>query len=160
MNINEYISILVEDTSNELLKIYFNNHENRKTKLIFPENKNGDKRISEQEMRFTLLNIHEKNSSNLYYSVETPTTEDYGFSSDGKRRASSDLSFYNADVKVLNIELKAHNAEEDAINKDIEKLVSEDCNGAWIQLLKSENKGSVKRLFEKFEEAFKSITIL
>ena len=90
----------------------------------------------------------------FYYSVETPTSKEYSFSGKGKRSAASDLSFYHNEKKVLNIELKAHNPEQKAIDKDIEKLVGENCNGAWIHILKNEDSGTIKTLFEKFEKAF------
>ncbi len=162
LEINAYLLELVQETSEELLKIYFDKP-NRKTLLKFPRYKNetnGTIRISEQELRFTLTNLNGKlPKPRLFYSVETPTKEVYSFSSKGKRSALSDMSFYNNGEKVLNIELKARNPVQDAIDKDIEKLVRENCNGAWIQILKSEDRGTVKRLFEKFEEAFKKFPI-
>jgi len=153
--INEYLLELVQETSKELLKIYFDKP-TRRTLLIFPQYRKKDKRISEQELRLVLINLHEQFSHpGFYYSVETPTLEEYSFSGKGKRSAASDLSFYHNDEKVLNIELKAHNPEQEAIDKDIEKLVSEDCNGAWIHILKNEDSGTVKTLFEKFEKSFR-----
>jgi len=154
MDINEYLLELVQKTSRELLKIYFEKP-NRETLLKFPKYKNGITRISEQELRFTLTNLQEQSSyPGLYYSVETPTKEDYSFSEKGKRSASSDLSFYYNEKKVLNVELKAFNSVQKAIDKDIEKLVRENCNGAWIHIFKNEKSGTVKTLFKKFEKAF------
>jgi hypothetical protein len=152
--INEYLLELMQEASRELLKIYFNKP-NRRTLLKFPQDRKLNKRISEQELRFVLTNLHGQFSHpELYYSVETPTLEEYSFSKKGKRSAASDLSFYHNDEKVLNIELKALIPEQKAIDKDIEKLVSENCNGAWIHVLKNEDSGTVKKLFEKFENAF------
>lgn len=154
MDIHEHLLSLVQKTSIELIKIY-SGKSKRDTSLIFPEYKNGGKRISEQELRFTLIKLQEKlNTPGLNYSVETPTKEDYSFSKKGKRSASSDLSFYYNDNKVLNIELKAKNPVQQAIDKDIEKLVRENCGGAWIHLFEKENSGTVKALFRKFENAF------
>jgi hypothetical protein len=154
--INEYLLELVQEASRELLKIYFDKP-NRKTLVKFPKYKNGEIRISEQELRFVITNLHGQFSHpNLYYSIETPTENDYSFDKNakGKRSAASDLSFYHNDEKVLNIEFKAHNPEQNAIDKDIEKLASESCNGAWIHIFKNEDRGTVKTLFEKFEKAF------
>ena len=157
--INEYLLELVQETSRELLKIYFDKP-NRRTLLKFSQYRNLDKRISEQELRFALTNLHGKFSHpKLYYSIETPTSEEYSFSGKGKRSAASDLSFYHNDEKVLNIELKAHNPEQKAIDKDIEKLVNENCNGAWIHLFKNEDSGTVQALFEKFKKAFNKFPI-
>jgi len=159
--INEYLLELVHETSEELLKIYFNKP-NRKTRLKFPIYKNGEIRISEQELRFVMTNLNGQFSHpNLYYSIETPTDNDYAFYKDAKskRSAASDLSFYNEEEKVINIELKAHNPEQSAIDKDIEKLTNENYNGAWIHLLKSEDKATIKTLFNKFEKAFNKFPI-
>lgn len=154
--INDYLLELVKETSIELLKIYFEKS-NRKTLLKVPKYRTDNKRISEQELRFVITNLHGRfTKTNLYYSVETPTSEEYRFSGLGKRSASTDLSFYENEVKVLNIELKAHNPAQITIDKDIEKLVSEDCSGAWIHILKNEDKGTIKSLFQKFDSAFQN----
>ena len=153
---NEYLLELVRETSEELLKIYFNKP-HRKTLLKFPQYRNGKIRISEQELRFVMINLHEQfSSTNFYYSVETPTENKYAFSENArnKRSASSDLSFYNGDSKVMNVELKAHNATQYSINKDIQKLTKEDYNGAWIHLFKNEDRGTIKRLFNKLNNGF------
>jgi hypothetical protein len=153
--INEYLLKLIQETSKELLRIYFDKS-NRRTHLKFPRYRKGEVRVSEQELRFALTNIHEQFTPHpdIYYSVETPTEEEYSFSGNDKRSAASDLSFYYNNKKVLNIELKAHNADQKAINKDIEKLVRENCNGAWIHVFKNEDSRTVRALFEKFEKAF------
>lgn len=156
--INEYLYELVKESSEELLKIYID--KDCETRLRFPLDKDGYKRISEQEFRFMLTNVIQSKPtllhSSLYFSVETPTDELYVFSGkpENKRRASSDLSFYNGSKKVMNVEFKANPASQFSISKDIQKLSNEECNGAWIHLMKSENKSSVKNLFEKFEKAF------
>jgi len=152
--ITEYLLELMQETSKELLKIYFNKP-NRRTLLKFYKNKDDVIRISEQELRFVLVNLHGQFAHpNLYYSVETPTVGKYSFSSSGKRSAMSDLSFYHNEDKVLNIEFKANNPEQKAIDKDVEKLVKENCNGAWIHIFKNEDKGTIKTLFDKFDKAF------
>jgi hypothetical protein len=153
--INEYLLELVQETSKELLKIYFDKP-HRKTLLKFPEYRNGKKRISEQELRFVITNLHGQFSHPwLHYSVETPTKEKYNFSGGkNKRSAASDLSFYHNEEKVLNIELKAHQPGQKAIDKDIKKLVTENCNGAWIHILENEDKGTVETLFKKFKKTF------
>lgn len=153
--INEYLLELVQETSQELIKIYYGKP-NRKTLLKIPPYRNTSIRISEQEMRFVLLALHEQFSHPGFgYSVETPTQEKYSFSGEGSRSAASDLSFYNDDEVILNVEFKVHMPNQKAVNKDISKLVKEKCNGAWIHILKNEDSGTVKALFEKLETAFK-----
>lgn len=102
MDINEYLFELVQDTSKELLKIY-DEKSIGETQLKFPKYRDGKTRVSEQELRFTLTKIHELSSqTDFYYSVETPTQEKYSFSGKGERSASSDMSFYKNNDKVLN----------------------------------------------------------
>lgn len=145
---------LVQETSMELIKIHFDLSD-RKTRLLFPRKKKGDIRISEQELRFTFSNIlNQSPYPRFQYSVETPTLQDYCFSNGKSKSASSDLSLYLDNNKVLNIEFKAHNPSQPTIDKDIEKLCREDCNGAWIHIFKNENKRTVETLFNKFEQAF------
>ncbi|WP_415374223.1 hypothetical protein [Patiriisocius sp. Uisw_017] len=155
--LNDYLLKLVQESSKELLKIYFNKPDDRKTLLRIPEYRSGEKRISEQELRFTLTNLHGQfQHPELYFSVETPTENNYVFDENakGNRSASSDLSFYHKEDKVMNIEFKAHNPEQPSIDKDIEKLTKENFNGAWVHLIDGEDKGTIKRLFEKFKKAF------
>jgi hypothetical protein len=154
--VSEFLLELVQQSTEELLKIY-HGEPNRRTLLKFPQYRiKKDIRISEQELRFVLTSIHDQNKFPEYqYSVETPTESDYSF--EGKiirRSAATDLSFYDNDIMILNIELKAHNPSPKSIDKDIEKLFNEDCNGAWIHILKNEDRGTVAKLFEKFTESF------
>ena len=151
--IHNYILELIKETSIELLKINLDNPSDRKTRLKFPKYRNGKKRISEQELRFVMTHLL---SSDFYYSIETPTLEKYSFSEGGERSAATDLSVYHNDLKILNIELKAHNPGQKSIDKDIEKLVREDCDGAWVHLLVSERSNSVEALFKKFIKAFEN----
>jgi hypothetical protein len=154
--LNNYLLEIVQESSKELLKIY-HNKSNRETNLIFPKYTKGQDRISEQEFRFTFIHFLKPSKAfNLFFSVETPTEKKYKFSKDakGERSASSDLSFYNGEDKVMNIEFKANPTAQYSINKDIQKLTTENINGAWIHLIDGEDKGTIERLFEKFKIAF------
>jgi len=153
----EYVLELVQESSIELIKIY-KKKGTKKTTLIFPKKRDDKIRISEQDLRFVFTSLHGKFSHpNLSFSVETPTEKEYSFSGKGERSASSDLSFYHEGEKVLNIEFKAHNPEQKSIDKDIEKLMSEPHRGAWVHIFKNEDSGTVKKLFEKFNDAIKKI---
>lgn len=154
----EYLLELMQETSRELINIY-HKKENRKTLLVFPVKRDGTTRISEQDLRFALTTLHGKFSHpNLSFSVETPTVEEYSFSGKKERSASSDLSFYNLNdkviKKVINIEVKSRNPEQKSIEKDIEKLGREPVNGAWLHILENEDSGTIKILFKKFITAF------
>lgn len=141
-------------SANELIKTYFN-ETGKKTSLVFPKKRDGTVRFSEQELRFTMINLFDTNNYlNLTYSVETPTDKDYSFKGTGRRSASSDLSFYENKVKILNIEHKAHNPSQDSIDKDIDKLVNEECYGAWCHIFRGEDSGTLNSIFNKLKGAF------
>jgi len=134
------------------------------SKLIIPnyresDNKKPKKRISEQEFRFAFTAVLESkfNDLDIYYSVETPTEFEYSFSGRGSRSASTDLTLYDSEKieKLCNIEFKAHIPEQQAIDKDIEKLVTEDVLGCWCHIIEKSDSGTAKSLFGKFREAFK-----
>lgn len=154
----EYLLELNQESAKELIKIYYKQN-NKKTLVVFPKKRDNKIRISEQELRFVMTNLHgEFSHPNLSFSVETPTKEEYSFSKKGKRSASSDLTFYHENSKILNIELKAHNPRQESIDKDIEKLINEPYYGAWVHLFENEDSGTVLSLFEKFKISFKKYT--
>jgi len=141
-------------SADELIKTYFKEN-GKRTSLIFPKKRDGKIRFSEQELRFTMINLFDTNNYlKLTYSVETPTDKDYSFKGFGRRSASSDLSFYDNDEKILNIEHKAHSPNPDSVDKDIEKLVKEECYGAWCHVYKNEDSGTLSNLFNKFKSSF------
>ncbi len=165
----EYLPKLVEESAVELMEIYDQRKKGcfvkRKTKIIFPKyrkKKHEDKdeyRISEQELRFVMTGLLEKNNdiSDICYSVETPTEDKYRFSGKNYRSASTDLTLYYCNEKKekkINIELKAHNATLASINKDIEKLLNEPYCGLWVHLLVNEDSGTIRALFDKFKTSF------
>lgn len=134
------------------------------SKLIIPHKRNNKNqkvvnRISEQESRFMFTNI--LNSTDYYYSVETPTEECYIQSGKTLMSASSDLSLYRNEnsklVKVLNMEFKALNPALEHIKKDIEKLLREEVPGCWNHLLKNVNAGTFPSLFGKFKDSILEI---
>lgn len=133
--------------------------------MIRPKEKGGDKedvRVSEQEARFLYCGL--LNNLNYFYSVETPTSLAYSFTDTEKtgRSASSDLSLYTYDSakskfnKVMNVELKAHNAPMEHVEKDIKKLVWEKPPGNWFHLFKNVNKRTLPTLFEKIADSLKA----
>jgi hypothetical protein len=101
------------------------------------------------------------NSTNYYYSIETPTQQTYRFTGNSSIRARSDLSIYilnknNSFDKVANIEFKAHNPDKSHIEKDIEKLIKEKQIGNWVHLLKNIDRGTLPALFNKFINSFEN----
>jgi hypothetical protein len=137
----------------ELIKTYFN-ESGKVTYLIIPQKRGSKTRISEQELRSTMTTLFGTNNYlNLTYSIETPTEYSYSFKGANSRSASTDLSFYEGSKKILNIELKAHNPSQASINKDIEKLVTEDCLGAWCHIFENEDSGTVNTMINKLKLA-------
>lgn len=134
-----------------------------KEQLIFPMKiqANGTKekdRISEQELRQLFIEEFKVKHKNLYYSIETPTTNKFSFSNEmnEKKIADSINSGQSALVdmcvfdkekdsykRIFNIEFKHKNATHDNISKDILKLMYEEENGAFVLLLKNTNKGTL-----------------
>ncbi len=154
----EYLLKLNQEVAKELIETYDMQKDKKKgirqgskeTLLVFPYKRNEKIRVSEQELRFAMTNLHGKcNSLNLTYAVEAPTKEEYAFSGKSKRSGSTDLAFYVGTNKVLNIELKAHNPAQAVIDKDIEKLINEDTPGAWCHIFESEDRGTLKSVFNK-----------
>jgi hypothetical protein len=129
-------------------------------RLILPEKRNKDIRISEQESRILYCGL--LNTLNYYYSIETPTEQEYMQLGTKPISASSDLSLYRHDGgalrKVMNVEFKAHNPSFEHIRKDIEKLVREGIPGNWFHTLKSIDNRTLPVLFEKMSGSFKKST--
>lgn len=125
-------------------------------RLIIPQKRSGDIRISEQEARILYCGI--LNTLNYYYSVETPTKEVYQQTGVKPISASSDISLYFENEekfdKVMNIEFKAHIPSQEQIRKDIEKLIREKIPGNWFHSLKNIDSRTIPVLFEKMKESF------
>lgn len=170
MHITQLYNLLVNLSENAVKELssgigYHNSISN--TRIRFPNYRKKDAasdyktRISEQELRFIYTALLEKMfiSLPITYSVETPTDERYSFSGDGSRSAASDMSLYENDIKICNIELKANQPSQDAVDKDIEKLCTENVVGVWSHLLDNTDAGTIRTLSKKFCEAYKAKSI-
>lgn len=131
-------------------------------RLIFPEKRDETIRISEQESR--ILYCNHLNTTQYYYSIETPTQNTYQQTGTSPISASTDLSLYlhnnRTFTKMVNIEFKALNVPEENIRKDIEKLVKEKIAGNWFHTLKNIDSGTLPSLFKKCIKALKSCSPL
>ncbi|MBC8344147.1 MAG: hypothetical protein H8E61_09215 [Bacteroidetes bacterium] len=141
-------------------------------KLTFPSysksHRDGEVRISEQELRFAYTAVLERSGiyQPYYYSVETPTENLFSFSNEKSlgRSAMSDLSLYERNEtakdkkeqyeKVCNIECKALNPHKESIRKDIKKLIIEKETGVWGHLLINQDRETLPELFKKFIYSF------
>lgn len=130
-------------------------------RLVFPELRNGEMRISEQEARLLWCTMLQDTS--YYYSVEAPTRETYVQMGSKPQSARTDVALYrlseNGLKRIANIEFKAHNATPEQIRKDVEKLLREKITGNWFHLLSAADAGTIPRLFEKFVAAFKKCQV-
>jgi len=116
------------------------------TRLIFPpygEDRNGEARVSEQELRFTFVEAfinHCKKceeAEGLRYSVETPTNGKYRFKNtdnphiyDNGISGNMDLVIHDKDgERLCLIEFKANTPDPREIEKDLVKLTNcEECD--------------------------------
>ncbi len=129
-----------------------------KPKLIFPIKRDQSVRISEQESRVIFCQLLEK--SCWYYSIETPTQQEYQQKGKGYRSGGSDLSLYTSsspDSKIVNIELKAHNPPKEHFKKDFEKLIREGLDGMWFHTIYNVDRGTMRSICRKIVSSFEDL---
>ncbi len=133
--------------------------------FIIPQKRDESYRLSEQEFRVTCINAIQGYKSpdfDLYFSVETPSTQTHMISGSTPMSARFDISLYerinDTFNRVANIELKARNAKIDSINKDLHKLIKEANTGAWFHVLQNCDSGTFKSLFRKFVVSLEGLT--
>ena len=137
------------------------------TRLIFPcyskQFRTGERRISEQELRFVFIEQFiqycKETDWDAYYSVETPTEWKYKFSGENKPRKTEDDSGQSAMVdvcihdntgkRICLIEFKAGNPAEFCYVKDFVKLNAEEGLSFFVQLLESQNKGTMENIIKE-----------
>ena len=180
----EHVKKIIAQTFEVIKKVYDNQKEEfgnssefceSGSRIIFPKYsgryRNGETRISEQELRFIFVEQFnkycKKNSWNAYYSVETPTEEKYIFSEKGDKNcpykvdgegnggqsAMIDLSIHDDKFdRIALIEFKALNPEESAFDKDFCKLSNEPtCLTFFIMIVKSHDNGTITNIHKKIE---------
>ena len=114
-------------------------------------------RVSEQELRFIFVEqlneyLHSSEGENwdVYYSVETPTKKEYGFSNPDKKESGNiDLVIHDSKLKrIALIEFKAKNPKRQSYQKDFEKLTNEPDTPYryFIQLVKSTKSNTVPNI--------------
>lgn len=119
------------ESSFEILKELKNNGTSKKTRLIIPQS--GD-RVSEQELRFVFIEqiTADLEKNGFHYSIETPTTKHYRFSSktdkhlpperDKGRCANFDLTILDGENTLAIVEFKSKSADPHSYAKDLCKL--------------------------------------
>lgn len=133
------------------------------SRLIFPCYRNGERRISEQELRFVFIEQFnqycDETGWDAYYSVETPTEWKYRFSGmakphktegDDGQSAMVDVCIHdNQGSRLCLIEFKAGNPESFCYIKDLIKLKEEGQLGFFVQLLEKQNSATWPSIMSK-----------
>ncbi len=159
--INVSRGLVLLPTENELI----NNYPNLQSKLIFPKKEKKSKiRISEQESRVLFCHAIENYYKEIFYSIETPTLENYCFKKEiaknnNGQSALFDMSLYELKNELItqkiNIEFKAHNVKDSHIEKDILKLFKEPQSCLFFHTLKAINSGTLINgktgIFDKYK---------
>ncbi len=138
--------------------------ENSCGRLFIPQ-KDGKKRLSEQECRFAFIEHFLQSSyfSEYRYSIETPTLLKYRFTKKGEkafapkvdeagRSGNMDLSIIKDGKPVAIIEFKANNSGDFEHAKDFLKLKSEPGDSVlkiFIEIFESTNGGTIESLGNK-----------
>lgn len=160
MTKNEFIiNDIITRTFKVLKEIYNSRYEGctaprevASSRLLFPQlsplHRNGEIRVSEQELRFVFVEQFNKYCSEHIlpwgYSVETPTVHRYSFIDEEEPRmvlqggtsASIDLCIHDENLKrIALIEFKAHNPCIAAFKKDFCKLEQEQPKSSFFILL-------------------------
>ena len=139
------------------------------SKLIFPQKRDRNKRISEQEVRFLFVKELEK-QRDYFYSIETPTSKCYGdFSPPKEPKIKNDGRSGNIDLVLYKIEMndfrRKHLIEfkhgnDDSCKKDFLKLLCDDKYteiNYYINTLEKCNNKTMTSLLEKYHKAIEYI---
>lgn len=183
-NIATFVKNVIDNTFDTLVRIYNGgkgvNGEFKGSRLIFPRYKKDGKdgiRVSEQELRFVFVEEFSKlcndDKDNYYYSVETPTEDDYKFSEDKDnphatdkgdgQSGNFDMAIHDSNGnKVCLIEFKAHNVGQEKIEKDMVKLANtkegdDNIPRYFIHMVKASDNGTIKSIdgkLKSIEEKF------
>lgn len=167
-NHKKHIMAVIEKTLSKLNSLYHRDGGGlENTRLIFPrywvtkegERVEGELRVSEQELRFMFVEELNKYCDahrewEVYYSVETPTSNSYQFTGEGQQSGCIDLCIHGKDFKrIALIEFKALNPSEHAHAKDAFKL-NHEIEGElryFIEIVKSHDSKTDESIVEKLK---------
>lgn len=173
MNNQEHIESIISETFRVIQEVYDYQKEtdegagisSRQSRIIFPVKRDGEVRISEQELKFVFveqLNLEIKKGWDVFYSVETPTKDTYRFSNVDMPKSDStglsanfDLVIHDRNFKrIALIEFKANNPSKYGYQKDFVKLNNSKEYGDgvlryFIELVKSASDRTISSLCDK-----------
>lgn len=173
MTDKDHIENVISNTFAAIQTVYNNQINNTlksstRSRIIFPHKRNGELRVSEQELRFVFVEQLNKEIQkykwNVYYSVETPTINKYTFtgvkepskSIENGRSGNIDLVIHDPSLnRIALIEFKANNPEEKKYAKDLVKL---DVDGKeakyqyFIQIVKKADEATIKNIKDKIRK--------
>ena len=165
-NHKTHIEAVIERTLSKLNSLYHRDGGGLEdTRLIFPrywvtkegERVVGELRVSEQELRFMFVEELNKYCDahrewEVYYSVETPTSNSYQLTGESQQSGCIDLCIHGNDLKrIALIEFKALNPSEHDHAKDAFKLKHE-IEGElryFIEIVKSHNSKTDESIVDK-----------
>ena len=184
MTTHEHIEQIVESTFKVLKEVHSKQKEGynqypsgNKSRIIFPqyrkEYRNGETRLSEQELRFIFVEQFnrycEDNKLNWFYSVETPTEHKYIFSERGVKNSNPnmtdnkgegqsamvDFAIHDETLKrIALVEFKALNPHKLSFIKDFTKLNAEPVeNTYFIMYIKSCDLRTINNLKQKVKSS-------
>lgn len=179
MEHKDHINIIIGNTLEKLNSLYHREGSGlSSTRLIFPrywktqgeQRVEADLRVSEQELRFMFVeelnrycDVHRE--WEVFYSVETPTSNSYKLSGDGLQSGCIDLCIHDKNLKrIALIEFKALNPSDHDHAKDAFKLRYE-IEGElryFIEIVKSHRSDTADNIVKKFSktENFKKFKAL
>lgn len=176
MTTHEHIEQIIENTFEVLKEVHSKQKEGynqypsgNKSRIIFPqyrkEYRNGETRLSEQELRFIFVEQFNKycdNKLSWFYSVETPTEHKYIFSERGVKNSNPnmtdnkgegqsamvDFAIHDETLKrIALVEFKALNPHKLSFIKDFIKLNAEPIDDTYfIMYIKSYDSGTINNL--------------
>jgi hypothetical protein len=183
MTTHKHIEQIIENTFEVLKEVHSKQKEGynqypsgNKSRIIFPqyrkEYRNGETRLSEQELRFIFVEQFNKycdNKLSWFYSVETPTEHKYIFSERGVKNSNPnmtdnkgegqsamvDFAIHDETLKrIALVEFKALNPHKLSFIKDFTKLNAEPVeNTYFIMYIKSCDLRTINNLKQKVKSS-------
>jgi hypothetical protein len=158
MSIEEYLELQFQRAGRELARIHSSSGSATDVGLVFPLYRDKTLRVSEQEAKVLFL-YNVLTDHRFRVAVEKPTEARFRFTGTGTRSAQVDVALFGSgyDAEAL-IEFKADNRST-GIQKDLEKLISEQKTAGWFHTLGAADRGTLPSVAAKFKNAFAELRV-